>query len=268
MYVAKRTSKLTNAVRSFFGGVGLLGRGIGVWRTAPGLMALGLIPSFAVAVAFTIGIVALGLNIESIAITLTPFANDWPEPFYTAIHITAGLAFLVVAILFVVNAFTTVTLAVGQPIYERIWRHVEQAAGSVPNEARPGFWRALGRAVGDGLRMLLPTLLIGLALFVVGFIPAVGPILAPLLGACAGGWFLTIELSGLAFDARGFAPRARRAALASQRSTTLGFGLASYLLYLVPLGAIFAMPAAVAGATMLAQRIGSAALNEPDRNGS
>jgi CysZ protein len=41
--------------------------------------------------------------------------------------------------------------------------------------------------------------------------------------------------------------------LRASRASVLGFGLASYLLFLVPFAAVVVMPAAVAGATMLAR---------------
>lgn len=240
--------------RDFFAGVGLLGRGFAVWRTAPGLMLLGLIPALIVAVLFAVGIVALGLNLEGIAAAVTPFANGWDEPWRTGIRVVAGLAFLAVAVLIVINTFTTVTLIVGQPFYERIWRHVEEREGGIGAEASTGFWRSTGRGIADGLRMLLPTLLVGLGLFLLGFIPVVGTVLAAVLGAFVGGWYLTIELTGLAFEARGVGLRDRRRALRSRRALTQGFGVATYLLFLIPLGAVVVMPAAVAGATLLARR--------------
>ena len=246
-------------VRDFFAGVALLGRGFGVWRTAPGLMILGLIPALIVAALFVAGIIALGLNLETIAAAVTPFANGWDEPFRTGIRVIAGLAFLAVAVLIVINTFTAVTLIVGQPFYERIWRHVEQRSGGIAREAASGFWRSTGRGIADGLRMALPTLLVGLGLFLLGLIPVVGTILAAVLGAFAGGWYLAVELTGLAFEARGIGLRDRRRALRSRRAMTQGFGVVTYLLFLVPLGAVIVMPAAVAGAAMLSRRV----LGEP-----
>jgi CysZ protein len=73
------------------------------------------------------------------------------------------------------------------------------------------------------------------------------------LGALFGGWFLALELTGFAFDARGLSLGEQRRMLRRSRSTTLGFGVVTYLLFLIPLVAVIAMPAAVAGATMLAR---------------
>lgn len=237
----------------FFIGVGFLARGFGVWRTAPGLMLLGMVPALIVGAVFITGFLALGLNLENIAGAVTPFANSWDEPYRTGVRLIAGLAFLVVGFLLVVFTFTTVTLIVGAPFYERIWRHVEQRYGAVPEDNR-GFWRTVGKGVGDGLRMLVPTVLMGIPLLLLGFIPVVGQVLVPVLGAFVGGWFLSVELVGMAFDARGKSLTQRRAALKALRPMTLGFGVATYLVFLVPLGAVFVMPAAVGGATLLARR--------------
>lgn len=241
--------------REFLSGVLLLLRGLGTWRTAPGLMLLGMVPALIVGAVILAGLIALGVNLESIAIAVTPFADDWPEPWYTGVHVVAGLAFLVVAILLVVYTFTAVTLIVGDPFYQRIWRHTESRFGAVPDEAASGFWREVGRGISSGLRMLVPAVLVGLLLFVLGFIPLVGQVIVPVLGAFFGGWYLTVELTGLPFDARGRTLRERRAALRGRRALTLGFGVATWLLFLIPGGAVVMMPAAVGGATLLARRV-------------
>jgi len=62
------------------------------------------------------------------------------------------------------------------------------------------------------------------------------------------------------FERRGLRLRDRRAALRRRRSMTLGFGVATFLCFLVPLGAVLVMPAAVAGATLMSRRV----LGEPE----
>jgi CysZ protein len=168
------------------------------------------------------------------------------------------VAFLIAAILLISLTFTTVTLIVGQPFYELVWRHAESRFGPVPDSA-PGFWRSVGLGIASGLRMLVPTVLIGVGLFALGLVPVVGAVLAAILGALAGGWFLARELTGLAFDARGIGYRERRAALGSRRALVLGYGAATYLLFLVPLGAIVVMPAAVAASVLVTRHV----LGEP-----
>lgn len=256
--------------REFLAGAGLLVRGLGVWRTAPGLMLLGVVPALIVGAVILAGLIALGVNLENIAIAVTPFANDWPEPWYTGVHVVAGLAFLTVAIFLLLSTFTAVTLVVGDSFYQRIWQHVESRYGPVPDGAAKGFWRELGGGISSGLRMLVPAVLVGLLLFVVGFIPILGQLIVPVLGAGFGGWYLTVELAGLPFDSRGRSLGERRAALRSRRALTLGFGVATWLVFLIPGGAVVMMPAAVGGATLLARRVlgeptGPLATGGPDR---
>ena len=240
--------------REFFTGVGLLFRGFATWRTAPGRMVLGLIPAVIVAALFTVGLVLLALNIEGIAASVTPFANDWDRAWRDITRAAVAIALIIAAILLISLTFTTITLIVGQPFYELVWRHAESRFGDIPDRA-PGFWKSVGLGIASALRMLIPTILIGIALFALGLVPIVGAVLSAVLGAFVGGWFLALELTGLAFDARGLGFRQRRAALRSRRALVLGYGAATYLLFLVPLGAVFVMPAAVAASVLVTRRV-------------
>jgi CysZ protein len=66
---------------------------------------------------------------------------------------------------------------------------------------------------------------------------------------------LAMELSSRAFKARGIDRAARRRLLRGHRARLLGFGIATQLCFMVPLGAIVTMPAAVAGSTLLARSV-------------
>ncbi|QYF75090.1 EI24 domain-containing protein [Cryobacterium sp. PAMC25264] len=234
-------------------GAGFLGRGFGLWITSPRLMLLGALPAFLVGIVYLAGIVVLLVNLDTIVIWATPFADRWAEPLILTTRVAAALVFVVVAALVAVYTFTAVTLVVGDPFYERIWTEVESRLGNPPAAVQRGFWRSLGRAVGDALRLLLPAVGVGLLLLAGGFVPLVGPVLVAALGAVLGGWLLSIELTGLAFDARGYTLRDRRRALRSRRPVAIGFGAAAYLLFLIPFVAVVAMPAAVAGAAMFSR---------------
>jgi CysZ protein len=233
----------------------MLGSGFGVWRTAPGLMLLGLLPAAIVAIVFAIGIIALGLNLEFLTVAMTQFATDWGEPLRTGVRILIGLTLITVAVLFIVNAFTAVTLVVGQPFYERIWQHVESVGGGIPDAPDVTFLAGLSRALTDGIRMLVPTVFAGIALFALGLVPVAGTILSAALGAVVGGWFLAVELTGQAFESRGKTLTERRRVLRMHRPTVTGFGLATYLVFLIPFGAVLMMPVAVAGAATLSRTL-------------
>jgi len=242
-------------LKEFFAGVGILGQGFRVWITAPKLMLLGLIPALIVSALVITLLVTFASNLQGIAEWATPFAETWDEPFRTGFRILAILAALVLALQLVVYTFTAITLAVGDFFYEKIWQHVENTLGGEPVAPPAGFWKPMLKGVGTSLKLLFPTIGIGLLLFALGFIPLVGQVLVPAVGALFGGWFLAVELANFAFEARDKTLRERRKALGSRRAMTVGFGAATWLLFLLPLGAIIAMPAAVAGATILSRRV-------------
>ena len=244
-----------SVVREFFRGVGMLGKGFATWRTAPRMMLLGAIPALIVAVVYTAGLVVLLLNLPAITDALTVFAADWGELWRGLLRGAFAIAFLVVFAFFWVYTYTAVTLTIGDPFYERIWRHVERQLGDAPVEPEIGFWRSVGRGFGDFLRLMVPTVLLGVMIFAFGFIPLVGGLVAAVIGGLVGGWFLAVETTGRSFDVRGYSQRDRRRMLRARRPLTLGFGVASYLLFLVPGLTVFAMPAAVAGATRLSREV-------------
>lgn len=234
-------------------GIAYLARGLRLWITSPQLMLLGAVPALIVGLVYTAAITFFVLNLDGIAVWATPFAAEWRPLPRIVLRFVVGAALVAGAVVIGIYSFVAMTLAVGDPFYERIWRVVETRLGDAPDELDESLWRSASRGIGNGLRLLLATASLGLILFVAGFIPVIGQIGAPIAGALFGGWFLAVELGGFAFDARGLSLRDRRRMLRARRSTTLGFGIVTYLLFLVPGAAIIVMPAAVAGATMLSR---------------
>ena len=72
-----------------------------------------------------------------------------------------------------------------------------------------------------------------------------------MLGVCVSGFFLTVELTAVAMQRRGVPVRERLAQFRERKLLALGFGVPLALLFLLPLVAVFAMPGAVAGATLM-----------------
>jgi CysZ protein len=232
-----------------------LGSGLRLWAKSPKLMLLGAIPALIVGAVYAAAIVLFILNLDGISTAVTPFASGWLEPWRSGARIVAGAALTGGVVLLAVFSFVAVTLTVGDVFYERIWRAIERQRGGEPAELEEPFWRSALRGIGGGLRLLVLTATVGVVLFACGFIPVVGQTVVPVVGALVGGWLLTVELTGYAFDARGFTFRQRRRMLARDRASALGFGAVTYLLFLVPFAAVIIMPAAVAGATLLARDV-------------
>ncbi|MBG6238824.1 CysZ protein [Mycetocola sp. CAN_C7] len=251
----------TGFVAGFLMGLRLLGRGFRLWSTSPRLMLIGAIPGVITLALFSVAVVVLALNLENVATFLTPFAASWDEGFRSGLRFLVAAALIAAEVLLLVYLFAAVTLLLGQPFFEKISERVEESLGGVPSEVEVPFWPSIGRGIWESIRLLALTVLIGLGLLLLGFIPLVGPICAAVLGAFTGGWFLALELTTVPFERRGLRLDDRRRLLTAQRSTTLGFGVSVFLLFLLPLGALVTMPAAAAGATLLARR----ALGESDR---
>jgi CysZ protein len=84
-------------------------------------------------------------------------------------------------------------------------------------------------------------------------VPFIGQTVVPVIGFFVTGFFLTEELAGVALQRRGIQLRERLALLRSRRTMVWGFGTPLGLVFLVPFVAVFLMPGAVAGATLMAR---------------
>lgn len=232
-------------------GARMLLRGFGFWRRDPGVMLLGLVPAAIVFAGLVWGLVALGLGLPGLVDWATPFADGWQEFWRSAFRALVTVVVFAGAAVLAFVTFTALTLVVGDPFYERIWKAVEaDVGGEVPSEG-PSFWSGVGGALVLVLQGLVSAVIVAL----LGFVPVVGGVLAAVLGVVLTGRLLARELTARAFDARYLDAAVRRALLRRHRWRILGFGAATQLCFLVPLGAIVTMPAAVAGATLLARSI-------------
>jgi CysZ protein len=253
------TAPVTSTVGQFASGIGLLLRGLDMYARNRGLVLLGIVPALITGALFLAGFVALLSVAPDLATTLTPFADDWEGWARRTLRVSAALAVVGIAGLVGVLAFTAVTLVVGDPFYERISERVEERYGGVPHAVDVSWTRSLRRGVADSARLVAVALVIGIPLFVAGFLPVVGQTVVPVVGAVVGGWVLALELVGAPFYRRGLRLPDRRSALLAIRPVALGFGVAVFVLFLIPLGAVLFTPAAMAGATLLARR----SLGEP-----
>jgi CysZ protein len=246
-------------VRDLFAGAACLARGIAIFAATPGLWAIGLLPAVLALLALGALLVALVLALPAAVAALTGFAAGWPAAERDALRLLIEAALLVGAVWLSVVSYTALTLAIGQPLYETISRRVEAREGGAPVEAPEPRLRAVWRAARDGLLLVALTALLGLAIFFLGLVPAVGQVAGPVAGACVGGFMLAAELSGVALERRGLHLSERLGLLWRRRLLAIGFGLPTFLLFLLPLGAVLGMPAAVVGGTLLARRLVSPA---------
>ncbi|MFG2792743.1 EI24 domain-containing protein [Streptomyces sp. NPDC048419] len=217
----------------------------------------GLLPGLITLVLYAAALVALGLWGEDGVAWATPFADGWAGPwqglfreFLTAVLFALGLLLAVVT-------FTAITLLIGQPFYENLSEKVDRDVspdGTAPESGLP-LWRELWISGRDSLRIVVRALLWGVLLFALGFLPFVGQTVVPVIGFFVTGFFLTEELASVALQRRGVELRDRLALLRSRKTLVWGFGTPLGLAFLVPFVAVFLMPGAVAGATLLAREL-------------
>ncbi|MEV4635999.1 EI24 domain-containing protein [Actinoplanes sp. NPDC049548] len=243
------------ALREFLAGAGLLGRGLGLVLRSPRLLGLGLVPAVIAGLLYTAAVITLIAFVGDLASAVTWFADDWATFWRDLVRVLAGAALLGLGGLLLVLTFTAVTLLIGDPFYEKISGLVEQRYGGVPDEVEVPLLASLGRSLRDSLRLIGLSILVGIPLFVAGFIPVVGQTVVPVVGGAVAGWLLAVELTGVPFQRRDKRLRERRAALRTRRPLALGFGVAVFACFLIPLGAVLLMPAAVAGGALLSRKV-------------
>jgi len=233
----------------FAHGAGFLFRGLKMWRQRPGLMLLGIVPAVVVLVLLLGLFVTVVLLADDLIEWATPFADDWSGTWQDVLRIGLYVAVIVGSMFLSVVAFTGLTLAIGDPFYEKIWKETERMLGGDV----PGKGVGWLRGARDGIGLMLLGLATTVLVFVIGLIPVVGPIIGPVLGVTIAGRLLAGELVSRALEARGMDRAAQKALLADHGPTLLGFGVVVQLCFFVPFGAVLMMPAAVVGSTMLAR---------------
>ncbi len=232
-------------------GARCLTRGWALVKQRPGLLLLGMVPAFVVWCVLATLFVLLVLHAGDLAGWLTPFADDWGDGLRSFVRFCLAVALVVGGVLLWAATFTGITLTVGDPFYERIWRATEDMIGPVKLGDGLGFWRS----AADALRLAGFGVLTSVLVLVSGFIPLVGPVLGITLGLVFAGRSLARELVSRPLEARGMDAAAQTALLAPHRRKVLGFGVATQACFFVPFGAVLVMPVAVAGATVLARDV-------------
>jgi CysZ protein len=254
--VRTAATRAATPAKDFFLGLRLLGRGIAIYGRSPGLVLLGLIPALLAFLVLAAAVGTLIYFIQDAAATVTWFADDWSSGVRGATRLLAGLGLVGVSLLVSVLLFTGLTLTIGEPFYEKISEKVDDRLGGLPNAVDLPWWKDIARSAADGIRLALVSALIGIPLFAAGFLPIIGQTVVPVVGALVGGWFLTVELTGVAFARRGMSRlRVRRPLLQQRRWLAVGLGAGVFVCFLIPLGAVLIMPAAVAGGTLLTREL-------------
>ncbi|WP_409236125.1 EI24 domain-containing protein [Streptomyces sp. PA5.6] len=213
----------------------------------------GLLPGLITLVLYAAALVSLALWGGDLVGWATPFADDWSSPWQGVFRGFLTALLFALALLLSVLTFTAVTLLIGEPFYESLSEQVDISEGGHAPESGLPLWRDLWISARDSLRIVVRALVWGVLLFALGFIPVVGQTVVPVIGFCVTGFFLVEELTAVALQRRGVELRERLAMLRARKTLAWGFGTPLAVAFLVPFVAVFLMPGAVAGATLMAR---------------
>jgi CysZ protein len=242
------------ALRAFFDGIGFFFQGLRWVARHPRWWVFGLAPALVALVLYVVVLIFLGNQVGGVADFLTPFADGWNAGLRDTMRTLLGIVIFGAGLAIAVLTFTALTLIIGEPFYEKLSHKVEESYGVVPSGHDLPLWQSIPRSIRDSLVTLGYVLLFTIPLFALGFVPVVGQTVVPVLGAAVSGFFLTVELTTLALERRGMPRKNRFALLRANKAVTLGFGVVVFLIFLIPVGAVVAMPAAVAGAAIMVRR--------------
>ncbi|HEX5568691.1 MAG TPA: EI24 domain-containing protein [Streptomyces sp.] len=232
-------------------GVRYLGRGQR-WVVRNGrCYGFALLPALITLVLYVVALAVLAFWADELAAWATPFADDWEPPWTGLMRGTFTVLLFAGGLMLAVITFTAVTLLIGDPFYEALSERVEESEGGAPEGPDRPLWRELWISLRDSVHVLMWVLLLSAPLFVLGFVPLIGQTAVPVAGVAVSGFFLTAELTAVAMQRRDIPLRERLRLLRGRGLLAVGFGAPLVLCFLVPLAAVFLMPGAVAGATLL-----------------
>lgn len=243
-------------------GLADLARGISLVARRRQALGLGMVPPLVSSLLLVGLLVVLALRIGALAAWLTPFADGWSPGVSGFVRALVAVVVYAAAMLLAVLTFSTLTLAIGAPVYDKVSAVIDAEVSPVADAGTEPAHRMVGRAVGQVLVTLGMSVLGALACFAVGLVPVAGAVLGAVSSAVFGGWMMARELCGPALERRGHRTLAARAAVLRTRPwTVLTFGVPAFWLLSSPFVSVVFFPGAVAGGTLLVRRL----LGEPTR---
>ncbi|ABK44974.1 protein of unknown function DUF540 [Magnetococcus marinus MC-1] len=166
---------------------------------------------------------------------------------------------LVLALLVIFYGFTVIANLIGSPFNGVLAQRVEEVAkGQPPIISNAESWmtvlkgaaQAIFNEIGK-LFYMLKWLIIGILLSLSAIVSVVLAPLIPVLLFLIAAWLMAVEYADYATDNNGLRGRQSRTLLRRNKMHALGFGSAAVLMTWVPLLNLLAMPASVAGATLM-----------------
>ena len=147
-------------------------------------------------------------------------------------------------------SFTPIANIVAAPFNALMSEKIEIELTGKAVSSNISFARMAIDAIGSQLRKLVYIMFWALGLFLVSLIPVVN-LVAPVLWIVFGSWLLSLEYFDYPMGNHDLVFAEQKKRLGERRGIALGFGGAVMIMTCIPIINFFAMPVAVAGATLL-----------------
>lgn len=158
--------------------------------------------------------------------------------------------FGVLAAITVFFSFTPIANIIAAPFNALMSEKIEIELTGKAVSSNISFARMAIDAIGSQLRKLVYIMFWALGLFLVSLIPVVN-LVAPVLWIVFGSWLLSLEYFDYPMGNHDLVFAEQKKRLGERRGIALGFGGAVMIMTSIPIINFFAMPVAVAGATLL-----------------
>lgn len=160
------------------------------------------------------------------------------------------LVLVLLAAIGVFFLFTPVANIIGAPFNALMSEKIEELLTGKPAASDLSFWQIAVDSIGSQLRKLVYIMLWALGLFLFSLIPVVN-LVAPAMWFIFGSWLLSLEYLDYPMGNHDLTFSEQKRRLAQRRGLAMGFGGAVMVMTSIPIVNFFAMPVAVAGATLL-----------------
>ncbi len=176
------------------------------------------------------------------------------------VGLLVAIAFVVIGIATVAASWFLFQAALCGFFYARLARAVELQLGTRPEDLRE---LPVRREIIDGIRSFGRLVLMKCLVLPLFLVPLVGGPLALAAGAVVDAWFFGREFFQIPLAVRGQDRDALKAFTRRHRATTLGLGLATLLISLVPILSSVLLTTSVVGAVLLRRRLSGEPLGAP-----
>ena len=231
-------------INKFFEGTSYLAEGFRL-VLAPGLRWFLLVPIAANIALF----VLLFMWAKSMYADGMTYLMSWVPEWLAFMEWAFWLVYIVAMIMLMFYAFVSTANLIGAPFYGFLAEIVEQRLtgekSDEPMNLRT-FIAMIPRTIFREIRKLMYYLPRVIALSILGFVPGVNAIVA-VVWIIFSGWMMAVQYVDYPADNKGVSFDGVRRFLEQHRSASLGFGLITFGLTLVPVVNLITLPAAVCG---------------------